>query len=374
MSREAALARLGVKAESLYAYVSRKQVRAISDPADSRCSLYSRADVDALRARRRRPRGRAAVAAGTIAWGEPILESGISTVRDGELIFGKTRARDLAQIASLEAVAGHHWRTAVPKVGPTTPPPVGETARARAFLFLAQTASIAPPSLGRTHGALCEEAGGLLSDFANAILGERLDGPIHLRVARAWGLSERQGDIVRRALVLVSDHELNASSFAVRVAASTGASLPAAALAGLAALSGPRHGEASEAAADFLRGAVEAPSPETAITETLARGSKLPGLGHPLYPQGDVRAQALLDALQPAGELAAAIAACERVSGQYANVDLAFAALVVAFGLPASAAFSLFAMGRMAGWLAHAIEQVETGALIRPRAVFRERD
>ncbi|MFM8375003.1 MAG: citrate/2-methylcitrate synthase, partial [Phenylobacterium sp.] len=80
-------------------------------------------------------------------------------------------------------------------------------------------------------------------------MAETDSGPIHLRLAKAWRLGPGGpgADLIRRALVLLADHELNPSAFAARVAASTGASLAACALAGLAALSGPRHGGAPAA-------------------------------------------------------------------------------------------------------------------------------
>ena len=91
---EDALAELSVQRQTLYAYVSRGLVRAKADDADPRRSLYSAGDIRKLRGRRRGARRRSEVAAGAIAWGEPVLESAISTVRDGELIYrGKTASR-----------------------------------------------------------------------------------------------------------------------------------------------------------------------------------------------------------------------------------------------------------------------------------------
>src|SRR5439155_24849267 len=94
---------------------------------------------------------------------------------------------------------------------------------------------------------------------------------------------------IRKALVLMADHELNASTFAARVAASTGASMAASLLAGLCALSGPRHGGAGEALLGLLADA-ERLGLEKVIASWLARTKYLPGFGHPLYPNGDPRA------------------------------------------------------------------------------------
>jgi citrate synthase len=95
-----------------------------------------------------------------------------------------------------------------------------------------------------------------------------------------------------------------------------------------------------------------------------------PGFGHALYPDGDPRAVALLAAIdipQPLDRLRREV---EAATGQRANVDFALVALRQSLGLPGEAPFALFALGRTAGWLAHAIEQIDTGAVIRPRARY----
>jgi citrate synthase len=89
-----------------------------------------------------------------------------------------------------------------------------------------------------------------------------------------------------------------------------------------------------------------------------------------LYPHGDPRARALLAVLRPPPLFDAVRAAAEGATGQIANVDFALTALTATLDLPADAAFLLFAIGRCAGWLAHALEQAQTGQLIRPRARY----
>jgi len=210
---------------------------------------------------------------------------------------------------------------------------------------------------------------GLLEAAADAVAGSIGDGPIHQRLGAAWNLDASGADLVRRALVLLADHELNASTFAVRVAASTGSSLAAASLAGLAALSGPLHGGMAARVEMFVdeaqrRGAAKA------VAERLAQGSATPGFGHPLYPDGDPRAAALLDAFKVPALLADLRRETEAATGQAPNIDFALVAMARTLALPADAPFSLFAVGRMAGWHAHAIEQLQTGKLIRPRARY----
>jgi citrate synthase len=241
---EQAMLTLGVRAQTLYAYVSRGRVGAAAHPDDPRRSLYRASDVAALAAKKARGRRAADVAAEAIAWGEPVLPSAITTVESGRLFYRGQDAVDLARMHSLEQVArllrGGHG---APLTGPEPKKPKkGETPRARLFSTLAARAGIDPPARGRAPLALAMEAAGLLEAAADAVAGSIGDGAIHQRLADAWSLDASGADLVRRALVLLADHELNASTFAVRVAASTGSSLAAASLAGLAALSGPLHG------------------------------------------------------------------------------------------------------------------------------------
>jgi citrate synthase len=163
---------------------------------------------------------------------------------------------------------------------------------------------------------------------------------------------------------------LNASTFAVRVVGSTGASLPGALMAGLAALTGPRHGGMTMRTVAMFAEALAAPDPAAFFAARLARGEPIWGLHHALYPDGDIRARALRDAHEPSGALRWTIDAAEAAGGMLLNVDGALAALAHTLGLSQEAAFAIFALGRTTGWIAHAIEQTETGALIRPRARY----
>jgi citrate synthase len=153
------------------------------------------------------------------------------------------------------------------------------------------------------------------------------------------------------------------------VAASTGASLSAAALAGLATLSGPRHGGAP-AAIRVLAAEAEQMGARDAISARLAEDRVLPGFGHQLYPDRDPRAEALLERFAPTPAMARLAAAVETFTGLRPNIDFALVAVSEALALPQDAPFAIFATARCAGWIAHAIEQGQTGAIIRPRARY----
>jgi citrate synthase len=337
-----ALTQLGVRPQTLYAYVSRGRLEARPDVEDSRKSLYRADDVARLRNRKARGRKAALVAEDAIAWGEPVLASAITTVAGGRLYYRGRDAIELARTETLESVArwlrGHEGPSLRVRMTPPGPPPADATARA--FAMLAAQAAIQPPARGRAPKLLAAEAGGLLDALADAVAGVETETgtlhtpPIHLRLARAWNCDEVGADLIRGALVLLADHELNASTFAARVAASTGASPAASALAGLAALSGPLHGAMGARVQAFVDEAGRVGA-ENAVAARLAHGLPIPGLGHPLYPSGDPRARALLERFNPPPEFEAVRLAAEAQTGEIANVDYALTALTVGLKLPA---------------------------------------
>jgi len=180
-----------------------------------------------------------------------------------------------------------------------------------------------------------------------------------------------------RTLVLCADHELNPSTFAARVAASTGADLYACVSAALAALSGPLHGGACDRVETLVAEAGPAARAGKALDERLRRGDAVPGFGHPLYPRGDPRARLLLRTAQAlrsrSPELKTLLAIVDAMSGrgrEAPTLDAGLVAVAAALGLPRGAAVGLFAVGRTAGWIAHALEQQAAGFVLRPRARY----
>ena len=368
LKAEEALKRLGSKPQSLYASVSRGRIRARPDPADSRRSLYHAEDVDRLAARARGRRSSASVAAQAINWGEPVLPSAISTIVGGRLIYRGRDATVLARTATLEEVAGLLWGGGVPHLPESAAPPPDDPLGS-ALLALAGRAAVAPPTLARSQLALREEAAHVLAVMADALLGGGR-GPLHYRLADRYGRPEA-ADALRAALVLLADHELNASTFAARVTVSTGASLAAGVLTGLAALHGPLHGDAAatvRALAEDMAG--REGDAEAALRDWLGEGRTVPGFGHHLYPDGDPRAAALLADLGLPEGLAALREAGSVVTGEHPNVDFALAALSAVYRLPREAPITIFALARTVGWLAHLLEQAASGQLIRPRARY----
>lgn len=387
-----ALQVMGVRLQTLYANVSRKKIRAKPDPKDPRRSLYHEADVRKMARRRGGQRKATAVAAAAIEWGDPILSSAISTVVDGRLYYRGRDAVVLSEERTLEDVASVLWAVEggdAPHVEAHESPLAASSPLQRAFLALGLRAATDLSSYGRALPVLQAEAASVLGALADALLEvgpapTRLTGAervsrervpvqprataLHDRAAASWRRPDA-ADITRRALVLLADHELNASTFATRVAVSTGAPLSAGVLSGVATLSGPLHGRASLGVLELVAG-VKRAGAEVTIGEWLSQGRPIAGFGHPLYPHGDPRATALLQQFilpKPYADLRDAV---EDAIGEQPNVDFALAALTRVFDLPQEAPLVLFALGRCVGWLAHALEQVTTGHPIRPRARY----
>jgi citrate synthase len=354
---------LGVKPQSLYAYVSRGLVRARPHPDDPRASLYNADDVARLAQRRRSSRAREAIAEDALAWGEPVMATALTGVDGGRLVYAGRDAVEMSGWAGLEDVARLLWGDPDGVAdGPRTRPPEGDSEKARMLAYLAGEAPAEPGPFTAAEGWR------LLQGFVDAACGTRGRGPVQDRLAAHWR-APSASDAIRRALVLVADHELNPSTFAARVAAGAGAGLAACALAGLATLTGSRHGEAASGALVFLRAATGGADLEGAVQQWLAAGAH--GVGHPLYVGQDPRAEELQRHFARAGALDAAMAAASAAAdGRRPNIDMALAALTVSCNLPQTAPFVLFATGRMVGWIAHALEQTRSGHPIRPRARY----
>ncbi|MDG2524884.1 citrate synthase family protein [Stenotrophomonas sp. HITSZ_GD] len=382
---------LGISTATLYAYVSRGLLSSRPGP-DHRSRVYLRAEVERLAQRKRAGRGAARGAAQSLDRGLPVLETRISLIRpDSPYYRGQSAVAAVRAGATLEDIARLLWdcgeqdpfaapfATAWPARVESTAtdaalPPI-ERALACIPLLALEVRQAFNPALPVRR----EIAATLLRHNAALLVARAPDArPVHELLADTWCPGDAAfADLVRAALVLCADHELNVSAFAARVVASTGAHLHATVCAGLSALSGPRHGGATMRAYALLRDALDSGDPAGFIADRWQRGEDLPGFGHVLYPQGDPRGAEVLRMLRerrgdaPAmAHVETVIAAAEEASGQHPNIDGLLAALCFVHDLPAAPALVLFAAGRLAGWLAHAQEQQALGTLIRPRARY----
>jgi citrate synthase len=185
------------------------------------------------------------------------------------------------------------------------------------------------------------------------------------------------------ALVLHADHELNASTFAARVAAATLTDIHSAIVGGIGALKGPLHGGANAEVMKMLLdfGATASPEKvETTIREKLARKEKIPGFGHRVYKTMDPRAVHLRQLSKDLGKRSGQshwVEMSERIEALVKgekklnpNVDFYSASMYYALGIPVSLYTPIFAVSRTSGWTAHVLEQFANNRLIRPRAEY----
>jgi citrate synthase len=374
--------RLGVKRATLYAYVSRGLLQSQRRPGQQE-SLFDRAQIDAL-ASTSRPSGSP----------QPVLRfrsiaTAVSTQLDGDLLY---RGMPLTDVIAMDSVE----QAAALVVGPSPPPSMSQvridaspavalprslhplaTGIARLPLerrlpvavqllavadplagdidperVRATALSLVPAALALAAGRASAtrhtpEQGGLARDLLRA-LGQRDGSPAELTLARVL-------------LVSLLDHGLTASTVAARVAASTRAGLHDCLAAAYAAMSGPLHGAAPIAAHALLAPGLD---PAAAVARMVRDHRTVAGFGHFLYPDGDPRADVVLDAvwrLPGTKPLRRRVEALSRLvaerTGSLPNIDLASAAALHALDLPAEAGEVVFQAARSFGVAAHVVEE-----------------
>jgi citrate synthase len=384
-AREAAK-RMGIRVETLYAYVSRGLLASHPAP-DGRTSLFDATEVEEL-ARRGRPRQSSRSTSLTM-----LIETSLTSLSERGTRYRGHPVAELARTYAFEQVAGLLWTGQptpyAPWVGERLPLPPGE---AVAGLRVAvATLMTGPPPDGGTSAVGSRLIATMVDSLpaASGLPTPRLRlpdgrGPLAGSIAgRLWTrLSPRRPTagtvaVLNAALVLMADHDMAASTFGARVAASTRADLHAVALAGLSVLSGPLHGGASRGARALLLSA-DRVGPARAVSEVARTGGRFHGFGHSVYVGVDPRATVLLDLLRDAGadpRLLTTVGHLQREvrerAGQEANVDLALAALSIAGRLPEDGGEVITGVARTAGWLAHAAEEyAERPLRFRPRASY----
>ncbi len=405
LTARAAAERLGVKLQTLYAYTSRGLLRSVPG-GQGPSRLYPRADVERLHARDRTRRQPPPPGGAPLRFGEPSLDSSITWLSetDGPVYRGHPALALAARDVPFEAAAELLWSGELPAtlprwdaedLGLSIPRirgvlPAKTPALAFLPVFVAALGSHDPDRFDSGVGAVLPRARRLLRRCAAALAlvsdSKRIDAALgapsvaeSLALALGVRVNRRSVAAINKALVLLADHELNASTYAARVAASTHSDIYSCVNAGLAALAGPRHGAASERVFALIR---EIGRPEHAaevLRDRMRRAENIPGFGHTVYRQQDPRAQPLLQAaraLAPRSLVVrtvdATVSAMRTAGRPHANVDTALVALAGALGIGPVETPALFAIARMAGWIAHALEQYEVGFIIRPRARYLE--
>lgn len=404
LSARQALEILEIKPQTLYAYVTRGLIRAIAQP-HTRAKLYPREDIERLHRRSLARAGHGPVAAGALRWGEPVMSSSITEITPGGPRYRGRLATELARAelpfeATVDALWTGVWETRT-NVWQVEPPPddirrvVNEFARRfprmrfRHLLgVLAQLLSAAQHDKRETAAAATVlTARQLLHAFAGALA--YLDGQPLRKPKAGASLAEAAARALRvqldatgyaalnAAFTLSADHELAPSTFAARIAASTGANLYACVIAGITAFDGALTGFGADHTEDLVQSAKTQAGLRKRLRQLREQGKKLPGFNHPLYPKGDPRAAYLIElarGIQRAPRQAKMLIDFIDKAGQdfqvHPSLPVGLVALQLAMRLPPRTAGALFLLGRTAGWIAHVREQHREGLLLRPRAKF----
>jgi citrate synthase len=372
--------RLGVKRETVYAYVSRGLLERhpASGPHDSQ---FDPEEVERLAARARRPDRSSAL--------EVVVETELTLLDPaGRLSYRGRDAIELARFRAFEEVVSLLWDGAPPRpwglddervaavealataLGPDAPD------AERIAAVVATLAARDPERDSRDPESVRRAGAQIFAAILTAL--DRRGGADEagfaeqLWVALAAGDGKPRAEQVKAldaALILLADHELAASTFAARVAASSWAGPYRVILAGLGPLGGALHGGAGAAVEGLLDEVAAGADPGAALDARLAAGP-IPGFGHRVYRDRDPRADHVLDRLGTEPLTAALLDAAAERGLPAPNVDFALAALVRAHGLRPGSAATIFTVARIAGIVAHALEEYEHRLRFRPRASY----
>ena len=376
-----AAAMLGVSVPTLYAYVSRKSIRSFPTAGTKR-RRYWRADVEAIRDNLS-PAG--APMASTL-----VRDTELTLLTKSGLFYRGNNAILLSQRATLEQVASILWQVPEEELMraplPTLPRAAAKFARAainlganeRALALLPLIEHANPKASDLSDAGFTQAGLGVVRLLAAIILGADRPSqePIHLFIARHTRSGAEFADLIRRMLVLVADHELDPTTYAVRAVANTGATPYAAIMAGLLAGRGLRNSRWLRAS-KFVNDVVATADPAGLVARLFRAGEAIPGFEK--FDQHDVadpRPEALVRAMRGAMKkdkgftrLSQAMSAATELTGQPVGLIVPIAFLSAKLGFPDDP-LALATIGRAVGWLAHALEQSKRQPLVRPRAVY----
>ncbi len=397
---------LGVKPQTLYSYVSRGLVR-VAPKVGTKRSQYLLEDLEEAKLKGRRVSTQREPSEQVLHLGRSVvLHTSITAISaDGPSYRGRLAVDLVRQRRSFEDCVELMWSGILPQQRPNWP----HVKPSQAFMkFTENIGKISSVNSSRRIMALTAEAYaacagknvesqlgvpvlaarnliqvlapvfGFLSDSRTYKLGEEHE-PIASVVGRNCGLdvSREMLDLIDSCLILAADHELAPSTFAARIAASAGADVFACVNSALGAFEGLLTGMGCDEAENSLLNARSSKDFVKSIMLKRTNKESISGFGHPLYPNGDPRAAILLKMTRAiAGRNPAATRLLSCIDGVHDETGLApnlAVALVVmssVLKMPRQSAGALMALGRTAGWVAHAFEQRLAGFIVRPRAKY----
>lgn len=378
LSTEETAARLGVKKQTVYAYVSRG-ILSRQKAVDGKASTFDADEVDRLR------RERLGGHPGRL---EAPVTTAVADIRDGVVEY---RGRSITELVdngtTYEQVAALLWD--VPDAGPWTAPTsiidavagAAQALPAEATLIdqlLASTvmaAALDPFRNDRRRQSAATSMRHLVAAATEAIpLRKSATFTKQASIAdRLWPrlttAARSNAPVLDQTLMLMADHGMASSTLAARIAASTRGGPHAAVIAGLGALNGPLHGAASRSVHELLVDA-ERSGPEAAIANVLRANGKVPGIGHFVHRTFDPRFSIMMRAIEESTlsrqRMAIVHDMIERTSDRINaphNIDFSLGSLTYVAGMEADAGELIFAMARIAGWVAHTLEEYEQAPL-----------
>ena len=401
-----AIAILGVKPQTLYAYVSRGMVRTAAKGGGS-ASLYSREDVESVALRSRKGTPELAVGDRSMRWGAGlVLPTSISSIDNDGPKYRGLSAIDLARGSkTFEDIVELLWTGILPVHAPLWARPTipegflafanvlpGMARQSNSRRLLALVAEAYTACTGRnaelTLGAPVLAARQMIQVMA-PVLGllrteplyelSAKNEPLAAQLARAGGVSPgaEACEAINTCLILSADNGLSTSTFAARIAASAGADIFSCVNTALGAFEGLLTGLGCDHAELLLQKALSPNDYVKSLNLYIQREEALPGYNSPMYLEGDPRATYLLDAVRgmgvrnkPVQTLLQSVAAAEEELDAKPGLAIGLIAMCLALELPTHSAGVLMALGRSAGWVGHAFEQRLGGYMVRPKARY----
>jgi len=402
MSAHEAATELEISLTTLYAYVSRGAIRSEAVSGSRRVRAYLAEDIQRLKERKEMRQHPERVVSKAISWGEPIIDSELTLVRDDRVYYRGRDAVELAASWTVEQVAALLWGFAksenaqqVERFFTEEKPQPALLQKMAAFrekpylanLSLLEQFQMVLPLLGaedlRAYHPSQEAALAvsvrllwLFTCFVARVTTTQATLAETLQLA--WAPHDTQAALLLNvALILNADNELSASAFTARCIASTGATLYGAIYGALAAFEGIYFSEKSGQVFRFVRSADQPELVKQMLVERLKQGEDIPGFDHPLFPDGDSRTVMLLKLVHtqypeaPGTRLVETMVAdVDQMLGIQPSILLAYAALGLNLNLTDEQVLALFALARCIGWIGHALEQAQSRQEIRPRARY----
>jgi citrate synthase len=395
MSAHEAASELGISLTTLYTYVSRGTIRSEAVSGSRRVRAYLAEDIQRLKERKEMRQHPEQVLSKAISWGEPIIDSELTLVRDGHVYYRGRDAVNLAESWKIEQVAALLWGFAngdnaqqIEQFFTREKPQPALLQKLATFrekldlsnLSLLEQFQMVLPQLGaedlRAYHPSQEDAfatGARLLWLFTCFLARAATPQATLAetLQQTWAPHDAHAtQLLNAAIILNADNELSSPAFTARCIASTGATLYSAINGALSAFQGGQTFR-------FISSIIQTQEIKQVLVERLKQGENIPGFNHPLFPDGDSRAMMLLRLLHMqypevsgTGLVETMIAEVEQMLGIHPSIEFAYAALALNLHLTNEQIQALFALARCIGWIGHALEQARSLQGIRPRARY----